>query len=238
MALPIRMFPPERTYEFFKTLPRELRDKIYDLLSRKLIVTDPRCPGLSTHAPLLVLRLINRQFDQEYLERFLQNDRLGNAIIRDYGNHDWLGVIGPKTPNLIAFTTNMTLYLSACHGYHWISEPACVSNDILVSHREEIDKLVARMPHLRTIRVFLSVPNDSCVRDTLLLLKPITSIAKVVEVKLYAYLGHIRRREDDLPLPPWQREMPTLATWTREHGTVQDENMLVYCLREGYLRSR
>jgi hypothetical protein len=57
---------------FFETLPRELRDAIYDYTFEHMVTHQPEIDGDVTfhfHAPISVLRLVSRQFTVEYDER-------------------------------------------------------------------------------------------------------------------------------------------------------------------------
>lgn len=70
--MPAQMVPSERRLDpdsvsrFFNSLPRELRDQIYDLLTQEIEWEQLTVYTMGMCTPLLAPRLINRQFKHEY----------------------------------------------------------------------------------------------------------------------------------------------------------------------------
>lgn len=131
-----------------------------------------------------------------------------------------------KCPNIAAYTTNLTINLYACHGGHFNKTKCCESIVLLPKHGAWIAEFVKNLPHLRSIRVCLAIVWDSCIKETGLALASITSIPQIVEVKL-------RCAGCPDPYDVSSRNPPTIATWTREHGFVQDDEAIEICLRTG-----
>lgn len=215
------------THSFFRTLPRELRDNIYDLLHQD-VKWDEHCGNfcMYSRAPITALRLVNRQFKLEYKERILQKNT-NSLVVDDYGHFQRSLA---KCPNLAAYTAELTLSMFACNGSHDDFDGRCDSVDLLPVLKSWIDEFVTHLSHLRTIRIGIAVFFDSCIYDTLLALGAITTIPKVVEVTL----GPIRWPE---PFERSDNDARTLATWTPQRGMVHNHEGFKQCMREGLLGS-
>lgn len=213
-----------RTHTFFKTLPRELRDDIYDRLLQEIGYYDQNAI-IQLCAPLMTLRLISRQFKAEYEDRFLENEHLGKLEITH--GLPFSNVFLPPLvacPHVATYTTSMTLNLYACHLYRPSDAHAPAPCDLpanLLVNRNWIKVFVTCLPHLRTIRVILLVFTEDCGQNAILSPGPIVDIPHVVEVKLRpGYRVAVQDMDDDLP---------TLATWTRQHGVVEDDEARDQC---------
>lgn len=214
-----------RTHTFFKTLPRELRDIIYDELFQEVGYNDQKS-YIQIRAPLMTLRLVSRQFKAEYEDRFLQNEHLSRLGINhgiQFGN-----VFNPplvRCPPLATYTTSMTLNLYACHFYHPHPPHASATCDLRANLRENrdwINEFVACLPHLRSIHVNLLIFTDECRHIALRSLGLLADIPQIVEIKLRpAYSIAVEDMDD----------FPTLAIWTRQHGVVEDEEAREQCLQ-------
>lgn len=217
-----RRRPKENTSAFFETLPRELRDSIYDLLYKDVEHKD-WYRTLRIRAPLATLRLVSHQFKLEYEERFLQNKHLSRLIIKDQGDFEPKLM---KCPNIAFYTTNLTINLYACHGDHFNKTKSCESTFLLPKHGAWMDEFVQNLPHLRSIRSCLAVVWNTCIDEIRLALASITSIPQVVEVRL-------RCAGCPNPHDVTARNPPTIAFWTRETGFVRDDEAIEVCLRTG-----
>jgi hypothetical protein len=70
------------THDFFKILPRELRDAVYDLLYQE-VTTNADGLHFHTRAVLVELRLISCQFKLKYDERTAVNEHNKYLTITD-----------------------------------------------------------------------------------------------------------------------------------------------------------
>lgn len=206
---------------FFKTLPREVRDAIYELLSqkfwRKPLNDQDFSPFMEKRVQLVALRLINRQFRDEYDERFLKNKHIGELVVND------IGFPRPATlpfPQFAFNTTNMTLNLHVCRcEYHLPTGHARGDRPTrLREHKEWIDRFARDLPHLRSMRVILIIPYLRCMDDTLRALELMSEMSKVAKVEL---------RPSPFVYPNFDgKDVPTLATWIKQQGLIEDQEVI------------
>lgn len=231
---PARILPPESRHGFFKTLPREIRDDVYDMLYQEIEYDfQGRLSSLENstlknlHVPLVSLRLVNHQFKLEYDERVAKTEHLTALTIHDQKTlpeHR-----RSKFGALFSRATNMTIYLNICSGDH-VYYP-CYHIRRLINYANWIGRLASNLPHLRSIRVSLTTAYDQCMEaleDTFLAC--VTNMSKVIEVQIRhttsGNQGYIRNASD----------APIVAVWTKETGLVHDHEAVKYC-REGGLMS-
>ena len=231
MALSKQRLAPESAPWFFKSLPRELRDQIYDLLTQEIEWEQLTVYTMGMCAPLLTPRLISHQFKREYDERTLQNNQSRELMIAIESLCFQPGLI--RCPNLATwYTTDLRIDVHACEGEHYdMPDRRCDSLDYLPRHADWIGEFVTHLPRLRSIRVNMTVFYDSCIYDSLISsLQSITMNPQVVEVKLRpAKRLDLNQDSGD--------DTCTLATWRRQQGIVPNQEAFGYCMEENLLGS-
>lgn len=230
------------TYGFFTTLPRELRNNIYDHLYQDIeqLAFEANF-RMRIHAPIPSLRLLNRQFKREYDEQLDQNNQSKLAVTQ---NSVYCEPELAKCPRLARYTAELTLNMLACDD--GCSE-GCSSVQLLHTLQDWFwGFTMPHLPALRSVRVSLGVFYDSCVHRTLLALEKF-AISGVVEVKLlpcryssveispgcvsvthdhHGYTDRFERGDEDIL---------ALATWTPKGGIVHHPVAFEQCMREGLL---
>lgn len=228
-----QMLSPTSPHGFFKTLPREIRDNIYDLLYREIYVSPLGYddPSMTVRIPRVALRLVSRQFKLEYDERIVKNKHLASLEICDEGGFPHPTPELDSQLSLISHTTNMTLDLSACHASHEDEGFRCDSYTRIFAQGCWIDSFATLLPHLRSIRVIVNVTYEECMKEALGRLGVITANIKIDKLEV----RHTGLRGSKLA-PVKSSEIPALATWTEEQGLVQDEEAIKRCREGGLLR--
>lgn len=214
------------SYGFFRKLPRELRDSVYDLLVQEVDVTDG---GLHFHTRTIVpnLRLISRQFKLEYDERCARdrdNYKLAVTDKMTYGRcgcelRHLYGLDNPQFPAIARHTADLTAILSVCNGRH--IHAICSAGCRLANHRRWIDSLSQYLPHLREIHVQLDVSSISCLAAALAYsVQYLASLPKVIELKIIALE----------PTACSENASAPLAIWTEQHGLQRNEEAILQYL--------
>lgn len=212
----VSTLPSGGHHGFFKTLPRELRDKIYDMSYKKVFYQrslESR-PVLNFTIPYVALRHVNHQAKLEYDERVAKGEQFTALEIplQSYFSSNLL-----QDCALYSHITNLTTGSFCCRGFvsHMIGP--CNANEYLLEHKGWLDDVASHLPCLRRIRVAVKIPYEECLHASIESLDSITESAKVVEVTMeHAGFGDSVR---------WSSNMgktPTFATWTKQHGLVWD----------------
>lgn len=219
---------PSSTHGFFKTLPRELRDNIYDLLVQEIDGKLGQANDSFTYylkAPLVALRLVNHQCKLEYDERCSFSQHIGQLLIKDVTLS--LSDVAYKFPALATRTTNMTLVVNPCaeslhEGLKW-----CYPGINLEWHaHHRIIDFSRQLPCLRCVRVYLMVPTVSCARKILPKLGHFTMHPKVIELKLFKPGCTFVEDDND--------NNNIMATWTRQRGLEGDEEIIQQYLERAW----
>lgn len=205
--------PHGSKHGFFKTLPRELRDKVYDLLVQDVFGELGDTKDSFTYriiAPLVALRLVSHQFKLEYDERCSRNQRMSRLLIEDCtlslsGVANIYGV-----PALATRTTNMTLVLNVCTDRLHNTWGYCYAGISPERYVRLIDHFTGQLPYLRCVHVFLMAPRDSCAHTILQKLSHSTMHSTVVELKLLRPGCKFAEDHND--------NNNIMATWTRQRG--------------------
>lgn len=220
---------------FFETFPRELRDKIYALIYREVGFKYRAYHRVRITVPLVVVRLISRQFKFEYDEQCSRSDYIKQLTILDRRNmSDDIKSIKEnpyfdegRPPPLAARSTNLTAILASCTcAYRPEGWPTCIVMGVL-GIVNLVDEIAESLPHLSSKRIYLTTEKDGCVED----------ILKELKHELRDD-GHHARRLENLKLillhPGCKfiegRENRVLATWTKQDGLVKDEEAVNGCL--------
>ena len=218
--------PTDGTPGFFETLPRELRDAVYDLLYLE-VTTDVEGLQFHTRTVIVELRLISRQFRLEYDEQSDADEQKKHLTITDhekfyfhgwdYGEPAFTG-IAMGCPALARRTTNLMLNLIACLGKH-NAHVSCEADHEVEWHINWIESLCLHsLPHLRKIRVRLDLVSTSCISEVLKQAKLFTTLPNLVDVKIAGStsLESIGSADDSV----------LLATWTKQQGLQQDHEAI------------
>jgi hypothetical protein len=142
---------------FFGTLPRELRDAIYDYTFEHMVTHQSETDDNVTfhfHAPISVLRLVSRQFTVEYDERYRSSWPDGSVLSIDNNSQNsrqsWKGAYPRLATRCRATKTSRTLF----DGYDKHNFETLYSLYKKVSsHCKDLSALVTDMPHLRRVDV-------------------------------------------------------------------------------------
>ena len=210
---------------FFETLPRELRDIVYDLLYQELDNDDS---GLrfQTYTILTQLRLVSRQFKLEYDERISVDEKSRHlTIIVDLCRPCWceLSVTLPW-PQLAARTVHLTLEITFCNGIHtWDGHSwECNADEDTVGvlcYFDFVRYLMNALPSLQSLRLDLHAEADLCVLNLLECSTPFTDSPKLTELKI---MGPRPKGRTTTPLPQ-------VAIWTKQDGLQQDKEAIELC---------
>lgn len=211
-------FPPGSQHGFFKTLPRELRNSIYDELYREVGIRRGNF-SLCVTTPCVALRLVNRQAKLEYDERCPSNEHVSHRLlIKDSENFRFLMHAWLEFPAITRHATNVTVVVNACGGDGRSKHGSGYIYDRCRTYYPEyyqdwINHLAKQLPSLRSVRVYLTVPKARCVYTVLPTLSSIAKLPQVSEMNL---------------LPPGCAFVATgenkpLSKWARACGVEQDE---------------
>lgn len=215
--------PTDGTPGFFETLPRELRDAVYDLLYRE-VTTD--IEGLQFHMRTVLVepRLINRQFRLEYDERSAANEQSNHLTVRDTPKFqlcEWTWGKPPEIalhcPAFATCATCLTLNLIACMGTQ-DTDQRCMAESNIGVHIAWVECLLESLPHLRQIRVRLYLASTSCISTVLKQAKLFTALPYPVDVTIAGStsLESIGSADDSA----------LLATWTKQQGLQEDHEAI------------
>lgn len=215
----------DEKYGFFKTFPRKLRDQIYDFLYE---YADVECDHFvfRAAAPLKVLRLVSRQLKLEYEERCSSGEHPRQLLIKDavdfrFRKHAWV-----EFPAIATRATGVTVVISACNSdgssQHKSIQDRCRAYWANY-YQDWIEHLARQLPHLRWVRIYLTLPRHRCANGALSYLRSVPKAPQVVEMKLLQPgCAFVEGGEDE-----------SIATWTRQWGIVEDHEAVEKC----YLRS-
>lgn len=214
---------PSSKHGFFKSLPRELRDNIYDLLVQEIDGQFEQTQDSFTYhlkAPLVTLRLVNHQYKLEYDERCSFNQHISQLLIKDVALSSLH--VAYQFPALATRTTDMTLVLNPCDEslhefFGWCNagiSPECDSDRII--------SFAHGLRYLRCFRVYFMVPRVSCAHQILQKLSHFTMHPKVVELKLFKRGCTFVEDDND--------NNNILATWTRQRGLDGNDEVIEQCL--------
>ena len=209
---------------FFKTLPRELRDAVYDLLHQEVTEYVDKLQ-FHTRAVIVELRLISRQFRMEYDERSAMNEHNNHLTIKDdvdFKFDEKSSGVAMRCPALATHSTKLTLNLLVCLGdnYHF---DACEAD--VGWHIPWIKSLLQSLPHLRNIYLRLNLVSPSCINTILDRATLLASLPNLVSIKIAgsASLESLGSADHSVHL----------ATWTKQHGLqVDQEAIKLYRERE------
>jgi hypothetical protein len=220
--------PPTLTVtksRFFETLPRELRDIVYDLLYQELDNDDS---GLrfQTYTILTELRLVNRQFKLEYDERTsVDKPSKHLTVIIDLCHSCWceFPVILPS-PQLAARTIHLTLVITFCDGKHNWDGGMCECNADkdgtgVECYFDFVRYLVDALPCLQSLRLDLHTETDLCVMNLLQSSSSFTESPKLTELKIMG------PRSEGCATTP----LAQVAIWTKQDGLQQDKEAIELC---------
>lgn len=230
MAAPsAKVLPPASRHGFFKTLPREIRETIYDLLHDEVLYPSMVGePTVSVQFPYVQLRLVSRQFKHEYDERVAKSKNLATLRISDLGKFPSATI---NCPALYTRTTNMTINLWTCYSDRFGSNKPCDSIERLRGHATWISDLVDHLPYLRSICICLPITYERCMNEALRSLQCLVDMPKVIQVEVrhtgWTRLGRLDVKPSDIP---------ALATWTKERGLVLHHAAIKHCREIEVLR--
>lgn len=201
MATQQDLLPPkdlDSAHGFFKTLPRELRDIIYDAPYQEHLGYFCEL-GVRISTPILPLRLVNRQFKQEYDEQCAKSERMSQFVLNDETH--------PKDKRvseaLASRTTNMAVDLKMCFCKY---DCICLVQDRLRGTVNRIIEIVEGMPNLHSLRVRLTVSHRRCFSTTWQWTGRYVNLPRLVDLKIVAS-GHDER---------------VLWVWEEHKGAVED----------------
>lgn len=221
-APPAKMLSPASRHGFFKTLPREIREKIYDLLYDKVLYLSlVGAPTVSVQFPYVQLHLVSGQFKHGYDERVAKSEHLATLSISDRGIFLSATI---SCPALYTRTTNMKINLWTCHSDHGGPNAPCDSIERLCGHATWISDLVDRLPYLRSICICLSITYEQCMDEALRSLQCLADMPKVIEVEV-KHTGWARRGRVNVE----PSDIPALATSTKERGLVLHHAAIKQC---------
>ena len=201
---------------FFKTLPRELRDAVYDLLHQEVTEYVDELQ-FYTRTVIVKLRLISRQFRQEYDERPAKNEHNNHLTIKDNVNFkfDWVYEKPMRCPALATHSTKLTLNLIVCLGdhdhFHW--------------HILWITSLLQSLPRLRAIFVRLDLVSPLCIDTVMDRATLLATLPNLVDIKIAGstLLESVGITDDSV----------LLATWTKQHGLQVDQEAINLYIKRG-----
>ena len=208
---------------FFKTLPRELRDAVYDLLHQE--VTE-YVDELQFHSRTVIvkLRLISRQFRQEYDERSAKNEHNNHLTITDDEEFElsgWMdgssqGVV-PHCPALATRATSLTLNLIVCVDGHAIHS-SCGARRNIEGHIGWINSLLQSLPRLQHIYVRLGLVSTSCTSKVLEQTEPLEALPNFAGLQIVG--------SPSLKLIGSADNSVVLVTSTKQHGLRVDHEAI------------
>lgn len=211
---------------FFETLPRELRDAVYDLLYQEVTAD---VEGLEFHTRIVIveLRLVSRQFRLEYDERSVSDEHNNHLTITDREAFDLSArepagpeVVAMRCPSFATRTTSLTLNLIACLGGHE-GENRCDADTEVEWHVTWIKSLLQSLPHLRKICVRLDLVSTFCISTVLKQAKLFTALPNSVDLEVMGLpsLDSMGSADDSI----------LLATWTKQHRLQEDHEAIELC---------
>ena len=212
---------------FFKTLPRELRDAVYDLLHQEVTEYVDELQ-FHTRTVIVKLRLISRQFRQEYDERSAKNEHNNHLTIKDNVDFkfDWVDEkpsgVPMRCPALATHSTKLTLNLIVCLGDH--DHYAACDADV-DWHILWIRSLLPSLPHLRAIYVRLDLVSPLCINTVTDRATLLATLSNLMDIKIAGStsLESVGSADNSV----------LLATWTKQHGLQVDQEAInLYIKRE------
>lgn len=212
----------EGTFGFFGTLPRELRDSIYDLLQE----LDAKVESLRFQSRIIctAARLVSRQFKFEYDERTSVDKRyrqLTVTICRP-SRPCWCNVgITLPSPQLAARVTDLTIVMDTCDGAHVNAAcHGCEGEVFLICGESPMEALENALPYLQSIHFRLHTACDICF-DSILYYAEIdhfSTFRRPIEVSVVS--PHPKERFTAAPV--------LIRTWEMHGGQWQDHEALEY----------
>lgn len=208
---------------FLKTLPRELRDAVYDLLYQE-VTADVEGLQFHTCAAVVELRLISRQFRLEYDERSSVNGHNNHLTITDdqeFKLSHWAysepRETGLHCPPLATRATSLTLNLIACFGRHDMYEP-CNAEGNIEWHIVWINRLLQSLPHLRNIYVRLHLVSTRCISTVLERAELLQALPNFAGLQIVGSMSleSIGSADDSV----------LFATWTKQHRLQEDHEAI------------
>jgi hypothetical protein len=218
--------PATQSHGFFKSFARELRDHVYELLYQD-VTREVAVLQHHTRTKISVLRLVSRDFKDEYDEWCSKDKQINQLTVTDtyhvtskfnfclcesLDEYD-LGRLA--FPGHALHITKLAVTLTACNGDH--EETGCIARCRIKCHEEWISALMHNLPHLQHVHIELMFPGGLCVseglEDSLGLL---TTLPKIVELKTISPEAESGSASGSV----------TLATWTREHGLQKNHEAI------------
>lgn len=208
---------PSSRNGFFTTLPRELRDNIYDRLCKELDV-DVWDIRYQAYTICNEFRLVSRQFKLEYDERTSTEKHFNHLTINiDLTSSHWCDA-GIKWPSrqLAARTTVLTVNMIFCNGQHGPSPECGAAEPEIMCYQVPIDEFAWGLPSLRTFHLRLHSSSILCVLDFFHYIDDLTALPKLT--KLTILKPHPTKCFTTCP--------DSLAVWTRQDGLHIDQEAI------------
>ena len=245
---------PETKHSFYGSFPRELRDKIYDLIiSEKEQTFNGACFKMRSTVPKV--RLLCKQFKKEYDERCpkLNHLEIFNCYIDSPSTYSYLLQPDPVPPLAIRATSLR---------YHWIwcddepdfepdfEDPCGQGESVPTLWRQygrQINKYVKPLPDLAKFDLIISCSTLTCVlaitaldgacgHDGYIRGNPRMSLLRPV---YDSETGKKRLRESvegwgtgNPHSGPFFEDRETMATWSYKEGWKVDEEVIEKCRQE------
>jgi hypothetical protein len=247
-------------HSFYGSLPREIRDEVYDLISQDKEELfegyDDRTFLVRIRTTLPKVRLLNHQAKFEYDARPLADNHL--RVSECYPpDRDYRQRLPRAVPSLASRTTALHFDLVCCkdtpdraldHGYRCL-EPSNFSTTGQMLHFdyvEYIEEVIADLPLLEQVSINVSCSNMHCAMALQPTDLPWTNITKLSHIRLLKnHYDHTLSRDVDerfgeyqlrdinlSKTPEFFEQRETMAKWTPATGWEADAKVTEECSKE------